>query len=169
MSLAHAGFTATFFNQAGCMAGMLAGGWLADRWSRRNSRARLLTQALALAIAAPALALVGWTASELVLAISLVLFGLGRAMYDCNAMPSLCQIARPEVRSTGYGIFNGAGCIAGGVMALGAGWAKAAVGLASSFYIAGAILLISEVMLLFVTGSNAVARLPDAAAVNEPV
>jgi MFS family permease len=169
ISLAHAGFTATFYNQAGCMGGMLAGGWLADRWSRRNSRARLLTQAVALAIAAPALALVGWAASELVLAISLVFFGFGRAMYDCNAMPSVCQIARPEVRSTGYGIFNGAGCIAGGVMALGAGWVKASVGLATSFYIAGAILLVSALMLLFVTAPTAVVSLPNAAAVNEPV
>jgi MFS transporter, Spinster family, sphingosine-1-phosphate transporter len=36
----------------------------------------------------------------------LVLFGLGWGFFDCNNMPILCQIARPELRATGYGIMN---------------------------------------------------------------
>ena len=34
------------------------------------------------------------------------LFGLGWGFFDCNNMPILCQIARPEWRATGYGIMN---------------------------------------------------------------
>ena len=36
----------------------------------------------------------------------LVLFGLGWGFFDSNNMPILCQIARPELRATGYGIMN---------------------------------------------------------------
>jgi hypothetical protein len=36
----------------------------------------------------------------------LVIFGLGWGFFDCNNMPILCQIARPEWRATGYGIMN---------------------------------------------------------------
>ena len=34
------------------------------------------------------------------------MFGLGWGFFDCNNMPILCQIARPEWRATGYGILN---------------------------------------------------------------
>jgi len=36
----------------------------------------------------------------------LALFGLGWGFFDCNNMPILCQIVRPELRATGYGIMN---------------------------------------------------------------
>jgi hypothetical protein len=36
----------------------------------------------------------------------LVVFGLGWGFFDCNNMPILCQIVRPELRATGYGFMN---------------------------------------------------------------
>jgi len=36
----------------------------------------------------------------------LILFGLGWGFFDSNNMPILCQIARPDLRATGYGIMN---------------------------------------------------------------
>jgi hypothetical protein len=36
----------------------------------------------------------------------LILFGLGWGFFDCNNMPILCQIVRPELRATGYGVMN---------------------------------------------------------------
>ena len=36
----------------------------------------------------------------------MLLFGLGWGFFDCNNMPILCQIARPEHRATGYGFMN---------------------------------------------------------------
>jgi len=35
-----------------------------------------------------------------------VLFGLGWGAFDCNNMPILSQIVRPELRATGYGVMN---------------------------------------------------------------
>jgi hypothetical protein len=45
----------------------------------------------------------------------LLLFGLGWGFFDCNNMPILCQIVRPELRATGYGIMNLVSISCGGV------------------------------------------------------
>ena len=36
----------------------------------------------------------------------LILFGIGWGFFDSNNMPILCQVVRPELRATGYGIMN---------------------------------------------------------------
>jgi hypothetical protein len=46
---------------------------------------------------------------------SLILFGIGWGFFDINNMPILCQIARPEVRATGYGIMNFVSISCGGL------------------------------------------------------
>jgi MFS family permease len=45
----------------------------------------------------------------------LILFGVGWGFFDCNNMPILCQITRPELRATGYGIMNFVSMTFGGV------------------------------------------------------
>jgi predicted MFS family arabinose efflux permease len=148
MSLAAAGFAATFYIQAGCVGGILIGGRLADRLAQRSPRGRLYTQAAGLAAAAPFLFLAGSTRSLQFLIAGLVVFGVGRGIFDSNAMPVLCQIARPELRATGYGIFNCGGCLAGGLMAAVAGGLKSALGLNASFQMAAVILFVSAFALL---------------------
>ena len=147
MSLTAAGFTATFYIQIGSAAGILAGGRLADWWASRNPRGRLFTQALGLGAAAPFLFLAGSTSTLGFLIAGLLVFGLGRGVFDCTAMPVLCQIARPDLRATGYGIYNCLGCIAGGLMAAVAGALKSALGLSASFQIAAIILAGSAIAL----------------------
>jgi MFS transporter, Spinster family, sphingosine-1-phosphate transporter len=148
MSLAEAGFSATFYLKGGGVVGILAGGALADRFSRRSERGRLLTQAAGLLLAAPFLFFAGIAGSPVLLLVALALFGFGKAAYDCNTMPVLCQIARPDLRSTGFGIFNFAGCIAGGGVAAIAGAVKDTVGLGGTLQVAGAFLLLSGICLI---------------------
>jgi MFS family permease len=148
LSLTAAGFSATFYIQAASIAGILLGGLLADRWSRGSPRGRILTQALGVALAAPCLFLVGFTASMALLIPALVIFGLGRGFYDCNTMPVLAQIARSDLRSTGYGIFNLIGTLSGGAIAAAAGILKNIIGLGGVFQLAAILLLISTVMLM---------------------
>jgi hypothetical protein len=45
----------------------------------------------------------------------LILFGLGWGFFDTNNMPILCQIVRPELRATGYGLMNFVSISAGGL------------------------------------------------------
>jgi MFS family permease len=148
MSLTEAGFTATFYIQGASAGGIILGGWLADRWGTRWPRGRIYTQAAGLLLASPFLFLLGHTDTRPLLLLALILFGAGRGFYDCNTMPVLCQVARDDLRSTGYGIFNFAGCLAGGVVAALAGALKAAIGLGAAFQIAAGILCMSSLLLL---------------------
>jgi MFS family permease len=147
MSLAVAGFTATFYIQVASAGGIILGGWLADRWSGATNLGRLYTQVFGVMLAGPFLFLLGHTGSRAVLIAALILFGAGRGFYDCNTMPVLCQIARDDLRSTGYGIFNFAACIAGGVVAAMAGALKNVLGLSGAFEIAAGILFVSGLLL----------------------
>ncbi len=148
MTLAEAGFTATFYIQGASFGGILLGGWLSDRWAASAPNGRLYTQACGILVASPFLFLLGYADSPGLLITALVLFGAGRGFYDCNTMPVLCQVARDDLRSTGYGIFNWAGCVAGGIVAAMAGALKNVLGLAAAFQIAAAILLLSGLLLL---------------------
>jgi MFS transporter, Spinster family, sphingosine-1-phosphate transporter len=148
MSLAGAGFSATFYIQAASFAGIILGGLLADRWSRTNTRARVLTQVIGLAAAGPFLFVVGFTASTWVLIAGLLLFGLGRGFFDCNLMPVVCEIVAPELRATAYGILNLTSCIAGGAMAAAAGLLKSSIGLGGSLQISGALMIAAALLLI---------------------
>ena len=109
-----AGVKAILFVQVASLVGALCGGALADRWMRTNTRGRIFTSALGMMLFLPALFCVG-NAATLGMAIAgLVVFGLGWGFFDCNNMPILCQIVRPELRATGYGIMNLVSIGAGG-------------------------------------------------------
>ncbi|HET7221111.1 MAG TPA: MFS transporter [Vicinamibacterales bacterium] len=104
-----AGVSATIYWQTAAIAGALAGGWLADRWMRRTIRGRIYVSALGMSLIVPAMFGVGYAPQTGLLWVAiafLVLFGIGWGFFDSNNMPILCQIARPELRATGYGIMN---------------------------------------------------------------
>jgi len=104
-----AGVSATLYWQVAAIAGAVGGGWLADRWMRTTDRGRIYASALGMSMIVPAMFGVGYAPStgQLWVAIAcLVLFGLGWGFFDANNMPILCQIARPDLRATGYGLMN---------------------------------------------------------------
>ena len=101
-----AGVSAVLFVQVASLIGVGLGGWLADRWMRHTSRGRIFVSAIGMSFFLPSLFGIG-NAGTLGVAIGfLILFGLGWGFFDCNNMPILCQIVRPELRATGYGIMN---------------------------------------------------------------
>jgi len=101
-----AGVSATLFVNLASLGGAVLGCFLADRWMNRSPRGRIYVRALGMVFLIPALFGVG-NAQTLAMAVSfLVLFGIGWGFFDCNNMPILCQITRPELRATGYGIMN---------------------------------------------------------------
>jgi MFS family permease len=101
-----AGVSAILYVQIASIIGSLVGGTLADRWMRRSDRGRIFTSAIGMSLFLPALFGVG-NAGTLGMAVAgLVVFGLGWGCFDCNNMPILCQIVRPQWRATGYGLMN---------------------------------------------------------------
>jgi hypothetical protein len=104
-----AGVSATLYWQTAAIAGALGGGWLADRWMRKTIRGRIYVSALGMSLIVPAMFGVGYAPQTGLLWVAvafLVLFGIGWGFFDSNNMPILCQIARPELRATGYGLMN---------------------------------------------------------------
>lgn len=118
ISQGKAGVSAALYWQAAALCAAVLGGWLADRWMRRTPRGRIYVSAIGMGLIIPALFAVGNAPSlqSFGLAVAgLVLFGIGWGFFDCNNMPILSQIARPELRATGYGIMNFVSMMFGGV------------------------------------------------------
>jgi len=104
-----AGVSATLFWQVAAIVGAVGGGWLADRWMGVTLRGRIYVSAIGMALIVPAMFGVGYApqTGRLWVAIAfLILFGLGWGCFDGNNMPILCQIVRPHLRATGYGMMN---------------------------------------------------------------
>jgi MFS family permease len=106
ISQGHAGVSATLYWLVAALICAVLGGWLADRWMRRTDRGRIYVSAIGMACIVPAMFGVGNANSLTVAVCFLVLFGVGWGFFDCNNMPILCQIVRPNLRATGYGLMN---------------------------------------------------------------
>jgi dipeptide/tripeptide permease len=100
-----AGLVSMFVHPASIM-GAAIGGLLADSWMKKANRGRIFVSAIGMAMFLPALFSVGNASSFSVAVMGLVVFGLGWGFFDCNNMPILCQLTRPQLRATGYGIMN---------------------------------------------------------------
>jgi MFS transporter, Spinster family, sphingosine-1-phosphate transporter len=99
------GLIATVVHPASIL-GAVIGGYLADRWMRKSDRGRIFVSAIGMTLFLPALFSVGLAETAFIAIVGLVLFGFGWGFFDCNNMPILCQIVRPELRATGYGLMN---------------------------------------------------------------
>lgn len=113
-----AGVSATLYWMVAALISAVVGGWLADRWMRRTPRGRINTSAVGMLLIVAAMMGVGYspqTGSLAIAVIFLFLFGFGWGFFDANNMPILCQIARPELRATGYGLMNFASMTCGGL------------------------------------------------------
>jgi MFS family permease len=146
-----AGVSATLYWQAAAIVGALVGGFLADRWMLRSERGRIFTSAIGMSLIVPAIAGVGHAGTLAVAVAFLVLFGLGWGFFDCNNMPILCQVVRPDVRATGYGIMNLVSISCGG----GADWGfgalrDARVPLDAIFGLFAAAAVLSVVLVLLI-------------------
>lgn len=144
-----AGVAAAVYWQVAAIFGAALSGWLADRWSRHSPYGRVYTSAIGTALLVPAILGVGNAGSLEVAVLFLVLFGLGWGAFDCNNMPILCQIVRPELRATGYGLMNLVSISCGGI----ADWAFGAqrdanISLSAIFGVYAALAAVSVVLVL---------------------
>lgn len=146
-----AGVLATVFVNIAAIAGAAAGGFLADRWSRRTARGRVFVSALGLGIIALTLPGMGYTASLAAAVVFLTVYGVGWGFFDCNNMPILSQITRPELRATGYGFMNFISISLGGTADYGFGvLRKAGVGTGVIFAGFAAAVVVSVVCMLLI-------------------
>ena len=81
----------------------------------------------------------------------LILFGLGWGLFDANNMPILCQIARPQLRATAYGLMNLVSISCGGLADWGFGLMRDAhLPLMASFGAFAGVALFSVALVLLI-------------------
>jgi MFS family permease len=148
LSQGLAGLYATGYLYPAAIAGLLLGGFIADRWSKKNRLARIHVPAIGLLIAAPCIFMASNT-TILPLAISaFVLYSLTRAFGDSNMMPMLCMVADPRYRATGYGVLNFFSTIIGGIALYAGGILRdAQVDLSKMYQFAALIMLVCAAFL----------------------
>jgi MFS family permease len=150
LSLAQAGFHATFWHHAGAAVGVLTGGRLADRFAARSRLSRPLIQAAGLLLGAPFIFLLGWSGNTLVVYSALGLFGVFRGFYDSNLFASLYEVVRPEGRATATGAMLCVAFLTGGAAPVVVGWFSQRFSLATAlaatsvFYLAAAAIIILD-------------------------
>lgn len=149
-----AGMSASIYWQAAAIGSAMLGGWLADRRMKSTPRGRIQVSALGMILIVPALFGVGNAPAmhSFGLAIaSLVLFGIGWGFFDINNMPILSQIARPQLRATGYGIMNFVSMFSGGLADWGFGRLNdMKVPLNVSFGLFASLCIVSVVIVLMI-------------------
>lgn len=150
----QAGVSATLFWQVAAIVGAFVGSWLADKWMRKTERGRIYVSAFGMSMIIPAMFGVGYAPQTGMLWVAvafLILFGLGWGFFDSNNMPILCQIARPELRATGYGLMNLVSISAGGLADRGFGFLRDQnVPLFGIFSVFASAALISVVLVLLI-------------------
>ena len=116
MGMEQAGPLSTMTMAFASLIGVLAGGFLSDRWVQRNIKGRIFTGVIGLGLTIPALFLIGYGHGLIMIVAGAVCFGLGFGIFDVNNMPILCQFVSSRYRATGYGLMNLAGISAGAVI-----------------------------------------------------
>lgn len=149
LSQSVSGLYATAYLYPASLVGVLLGGFLADRWTRKNARARILVPFIGLCIAAPSI-FIATSTSILAVAITFfMLYALTKAFCDSNMMPILCMVADARYLATGYGVLNMFSCIVGGISLYAGGFLRDQKIDLSVIYQFGALTMLACAALLF--------------------
>lgn len=115
LSQSTAGVYATAYFWPASIVGLLAGGFLSDRWSKKNPLARVIVPLIGLMFAVPAIFSGSTTAVLAITITAFAVYALTSKFTDTNMMPMLCLVVDHRYRATGYGILNMLSTIIGGL------------------------------------------------------
>lgn len=143
LSLTRAGSIVTLFAALPALVGGIAGGILADRWSRHDVRGRMAVQVIGFSIMAPTMLAIGFMPSASTVAGVLLVYSVARGMLEGNSMPLFCSVLPPNRWSMAYGIYNTAGTLAGSLGIFLVGVQKASWGIGYTLSAMSALLFIA--------------------------
>jgi MFS family permease len=129
LSLTRAGSIVTLFAALPALVGGIAGGILADRWSRHDVRGRMAVQVIGFSIMAPTMLAIGFMPSAATVSGVLLVYSVARGMLEGNSMPLFCSVLPPNRWSMAYGLYNTAGTLAGSLGIFLVGMQKASWGI----------------------------------------
>ena len=116
LSLGEAGVSGTAFIQIASLAGVLIGGYLADRWARRTKKGRIYITAIGFLVGGPFLYLMAATDLYWIAILGITIFGLSKGFHDANFMPIITQTVDARYQATGYGIMSFFSVLIGAIM-----------------------------------------------------
>lgn len=150
LSLTRAGSIVTLFAALPALVGGIAGGILADRWSRRDVRGRMAVQVIGFCVMAPTMLAIGFMPSATTVAGVLLVYSVARGMLEGNSMPLFCSVLPANRWSMAYGLYNTAGTLAGslGIFLVGMQKAKWGIGYTLS---AMSVLLVMSLVVTAIT------------------
>jgi MFS family permease len=161
LSMTQSGLTATVYLQISCMAGVLAGGVLADWLVQRIRSGRFLIAVVGLAACAP-FAFLSLAAGSLTIAkLSAAAFGFFAGVFVANTFAASYDVISTQNYGLATGILHLTGGLAGGAAILTAGLLKASLGMAPLMKwqaiasAAGAVLLLFVVLMRFASDRRA--------------
>jgi MFS transporter, Spinster family, sphingosine-1-phosphate transporter len=113
LTLTHAGSVISLYAAIPALLGGVAGGILADRWTKFDKRGRMAVQVIGFGVMAPCMLLMGFMPTAQGIAIDLLIYSIARGMLECNSMPIFCSVVPASRWSMAYGLYNLAGTLAG--------------------------------------------------------
>ena len=116
LSLGEAGVSGTAFIQIASLIGVLIGGFLADRWARKNNKGRLYITAIGFIVGGPFLYLMAAADLYWIAILGITIFGLSKGFHDANFMPIITQTVDKRYQATGYGIMSFFSVMIGAIM-----------------------------------------------------
>lgn len=155
MTLATAGFHATFWHHAGAIVGVILGGKVADALAARSKLGRPLIQMVGLFLGAPFIYLLGQGDSVPVVIAALTLFGFFRGLYDSNLLASLFEVVPTQARATATGLLLATAFLGGGFAPVVTGWLGERMSLGwalsatSACYVVSGVLILIDCMFFF--------------------
>jgi predicted MFS family arabinose efflux permease len=153
----QAAWNATLALQSATIAGLLGGGWIADRLHRRTPASRLWILAASLLLSAPFLHLIGNAATLNGTRLAAAAFGMFSGLLMGNIFPAAFEVLPVHVRASAVGTLNLCGGLMSGCATLFGGVWKKSLGIdrlmtfTAVGYLAAAALLVLAIRLLFET------------------
>jgi MFS family permease len=161
IDMEHAGPMATITIAMASLIGVLVGGYLSDKWVQKTLKGRIYTGVIGLALTLPALLLLAFGNSLMVIVAGAIIFGFGFGMFDVNNMPILCQFVSPRYRATGYGLLNLAGISAGAVITNVMGKSADAGNMGRDFALLAIVVLVAIILQLTVLKPTVINKTED--------
>ncbi len=149
LSVGEAGISGTFYVQIASLIGVLAGGYIADRWAKNSSKGRIYITAIMFIVGGPFLYLMAAADLYWIAIFGIIIFGLSKGNHDANFMPIITQVVNKKYQATGYGIMSFFGVMSGAIMIWVGGYLKdIGISLDLVFKIAAVGIVISGFVLL---------------------
>lgn len=151
LTLADAGFSATFYHFMGAYVGVLGASWLTDRLIPSIPRIRLWVMAFGLVASAPFIWWAAGTQSLVHIYVALAAFGVMRGMYDAGIFAAVFDVVEDRLRATVLGIVLASGFLIGAASPAIMGSMKAQYGLEGGMQMLAGAALIAGVILFIAT------------------